>query len=304
MISESILYSIIIPHRNSIHFLPKLFSSIPERDEIEIILIDNSPERITKEQIGIDRVFNLLYSDPCRGAGGARNVGIENAHGKWLIFADADDYFTDNAFSIFDSRKESDADIVYTCMSGVYIDTGERSKRGDGYTNLVKGYLQGIRTETELRLKFASPCCKMLRRSFVYNYKLKYDEVPASNDMYFSLLSGYYAKIIEALDEVTYIATVSTGSLTQQRNLTVIESRYNVFLRYNKFLRDHSLSDYQYSVMYFLKQSLGFGVSHFFRFVGLLIRYKQNPFVNCSSWISTMKKIKDSEKKDAKYIVK
>lgn len=301
--SETVLYSIIIPHRNSIHFLPKLFSSIPERDEIEIILIDNSPKRITKEQIGIDRVFNLLYSDPSRGAGGARNVGIENAHGKWLIFADADDYFTDNAFSIFDSKKSSDADIVYTCMSGVYIDTGEKSKRGDGYTNLVKGYIQGFRSETELRLKFASPCCKMIRRSFVNNYKLKYDEVPAGNDMYFSLLSGYYAKKIEALDEVTYIATVSTGSLTKQRNLTIIESRYKVFLRYNKFVRDHSLSNYQYSVMYFLKQSYCLGISHFFRFIGLLIKYKQNPFINCYSWLATMKKIRVSEKKEAKYII-
>ena len=37
-----------------------------------------------------------------RTAGGARNEGIKIAKGKWVIFADADDYFEPNAFSSFD----------------------------------------------------------------------------------------------------------------------------------------------------------------------------------------------------------
>lgn len=301
---DKYLISVIIPHRDSIHFLPKLFSSIPNMDSIEILLIDNSTEPISKKQIGINRKYTLLYSDPNRGAGCARNVGIENAHGKWLIFADADDYFTDDAFRIFTEKKDSHADIVYTCMGGIYVDTGERSNRGDGYTNLVKGYLNGSRPEIELRLRFASPCCKMVKHELVKEYNLRYDEVPAGNDMYFSMLSGFYARCIEAIDAITYIATVSQGSLTKQRNLRVTESRYRVFLRYNKFLRENGLGAYQYSVMNFLKSSVSFGFIPFFRFLKLLIKYKQNPFLNCANWSSTFKKVKHSEKKDAKYITK
>ena len=90
-------FSIIIPHRDSVQYLPKLFSSIPDSDGIEIIIVDNSPEPISKDSIGVDREFQLLYSSPSRGAGGARNVGVENAHGKWLLFLDADDYFAEGA---------------------------------------------------------------------------------------------------------------------------------------------------------------------------------------------------------------
>ena len=118
------------------------------------------------------------------------------------------------------------------------------------------------------------------------------------------MLSGFYARGIDATDSVTYIATVSRGSLTKQRNLRVIESRYRVYLKCNKFLRKNDLGAYQNSVMYYLKCSIGFGLNHFLRFIYLLIKYKQNPFINCGNWITTFKKLNVSEKKDVKYITK
>ena len=89
----STLFSLIIPQRNALTTLPRLFNSVPEREDVEIILVDNSPEPITKEQVGIDRNYQLLWSSPTRFAGGARNEGIDHAKGEWLIFSDADDYF-------------------------------------------------------------------------------------------------------------------------------------------------------------------------------------------------------------------
>ena len=85
-------FSVIVPcWRGAIHFLPKLFDSIPERDGVEIIVVDNSLEPFAKDEVKTNRLFTLLQSSPERHAGGSRNVGIENASGKWLLFADADD---------------------------------------------------------------------------------------------------------------------------------------------------------------------------------------------------------------------
>jgi glycosyltransferase involved in cell wall biosynthesis len=85
---SSPLYSIIIPQHNSLHTIPWLLAGIPELEDIEILLADNTPTAVTKEEIGIDRDYNLLWSSPARCACGARNEGIDNTKGDLLIFSE------------------------------------------------------------------------------------------------------------------------------------------------------------------------------------------------------------------------
>lgn len=297
------VYSLIIPQRNSINTLPRLFASVPDREDIEILLVDNTPEPITKEQVGISRDYQLLWSSPTRFAGGARNEGMDHAKGKWLIFADADDYFAPNAFEVFEQYRNSDADIIYFCADGVYPETGERSEQADLYTNLVSNYLKKPNNEWGLRLSFHVPWAKMVRRSFVEENHIRYDEVVANNDDFFSLQSGYFAKKIEAVDKVVYLYVVSHGSLMRRRSYEVMRTRYEVILRCNKFKKQHGLSKYQGSVMYFLAESRHYGVKAMWEFFTMLFKYHQNPFIGMSNWFKTAKRIKNKERKDAAFIV-
>lgn len=300
----NVIFSIIVPQRNSIDTIPRLMNSIPEREDIEIIIVDNTPTPITKEEIGIDRDYQLLWSAPERHAGGARNVGIENAHGKWLLFADADDYFADGAFEVFFSKAESDAEIVYTGMGGIYPETGEKSDRGDVYAKLVHDYLTGEKTEEDLRLNFVSPCCKMVSRGLVERHHIRYDEIRAANDAYFSHVSGYYATQIEAVDFVSYIATVSKGSLTMRRDYEVIKSRLYATLHCNQFLKRIGCSRRQYSIMYALYESKHYGLKAFFEFCGMIISFRQNPLIGCKHWLNSLKNSSVQDMKNKKYIVR
>ena len=271
--------TVIIPHRNSLSFLPKLFSTIPKDERLEIILVDNSPKPISKDDIGIDREYTLIFSSPERGAGGARNEGVKNAKGKWLVFADADDFFTENAFDSFFSHIDSSHDVIYFGMNGVYVDTGEYSDRGDQYTNMVKQYLSGQLEEEYLRYFFASPCSKMVKQSLVTEHNILFDEVKANNDDYFALMVGYYAKSIGADDKVVYTATVSRGSISNKRDAGSIQSRYGVLLRINSFLKKHNLNQYQRSVANCLLQALRVSPRLFFHFIFQAIKNKQNLFI-------------------------
>lgn len=295
-------FSVIIPHRNSLHFLPKLFSTLPDSEKIEIILVDNSDVPIKKEDVQTNKNFKLVYSSPERGAGGARNVGIDHSNGKWLVFVDADDYLPENAFETFYSQFNSDAELIFFCMDGIYSDTGEHSDRGDAYTQLVKDYLSGKRDEMDIRLNFFSPCSKMVRKSLVDKHHLRYDEVVAGNDAYFSLLAGYYATKIHAVDKVTYIATVSKGSLTKRLDFEVIKSRFVVNLRINKFLRDKKLSVYQNSSMIYIFQARNLRFNEKLEFVKLLVQYKQNPFIGFKKWFKTYLSYRKNTKRDKKYL--
>lgn len=298
-------FSVIVPvWRSAIKFLPKLFDSIPPKEGIEIIVVDNSRESVSREEIKSNREIVFLHSAPERHAGGSRNDGMNVAQGKWLIFADADDYFTPNAFDVFYSKLNTDAEIVYTGMGGVFEDTGEQSDRGDKYTIMVHRYCEGEINDTVLRTKFSSPCCKMVSHALVDRHCLRYDEIRASNDSYFSLASGCYAKKIEAVDAITYIATVNHGSLTQHRDFEVIYSRLYARLKCNYFLRNNDKKDYQGSVMVFLYEARHFTLRQQFALWKMIFKFKQNPLIGWRRWGKTMDKVQSVEMRDSKYLVK
>lgn len=297
-------FSVIIPQRNAVGTLPRLLASIPQSEKIEIIIVDNTPTPISKSDIHFNGEYTLLWSSPDRHAGGARNVGIDNAHGKWLLFADADDFYTDDAFDVYYSMLNTEAEIVYTGMGGVYEDTGEPSNRGDRYAKAVHDYLSGNLSELELRLHFSSPCCKMVSHDLVNRHHLRYDEVVASNDMYFSMLTGYYAKSITAVDRITYIATVNRGSLTRRRDYAVSLSRFKVALRYNKFLREHELTRYQSSIMLRYKEVCSHGFKSTCKATYFLWKYRQNPFIGCSRWFNSYKGKRKLDAQESQYITK
>lgn len=298
-------FSVIIPvWRGAIKYLPRLINSIPEKEGIEIIVVDNSREPVMRDEIESPRDFLFLHSAPERHAGGSRNDGIAAAKGKWLLFADADDFFTEDAFDVFYSHIDSKAEIIYTKPEGLYEDTRERSDRGDHYANLVHDYCAGTVCEEDLRLNFGTPWCKMIRHELVKRESLAFDEIRACNDIYFSLTSGYYAKTIEADDRVTYIVTVNHGSLTQHRDYEVMKARLAGKLHCNRFLKDHGLGNRQRSIMFAFSEARHFGIRPFFEMMGMIIKAHQNPFVGISRWGGTAKVSQTRDKNHSRYIVK
>ena len=112
------------------------------------------------------------------------------------------------------------------------------------------------------------------------------------------------AKKIEAVDTITYIATVNRGSLTKRRDYEVIKARLYSKLHCNEFLRKHGCANKQHSVMFALAESRHYGISKMFEFVKLIIKFHQNPFIGWKNWIHTSKNKTIANAKDSKYIIK
>ena len=91
-------YSIIIPHYNIPHLLERALSSIPSRQDTEIIVVDDSSSEENKLKLRTvckesSKLVRLLEQPKNMGGGAARNAGMDIAIGDFLLFLDADDFF-------------------------------------------------------------------------------------------------------------------------------------------------------------------------------------------------------------------
>ena len=276
-------YSIVIPHKNCVPLLQRCLDSIPQRDDIQVIIIDDvsdltNGERSLMESFQNDRT-QVVFLTETKYAGGARNVGLTLAEGKWVVFADSDDFFTNDAFDIFDDYKDSDYDIVFFGHSSCYSDDlkpamrlGDRAKYLDEFVKT-----QSERADKQLRYRNPSPTSKMIRNAFIKAKALKFEEIKTSNDSMFSLLSGYYAKAIAGDNRVVYCSTIRRGSLTQTKNRENTYCRYAEMVREYVFFREHQLEDmYPWVTSYVFHSLIDFGFKEFKRYLKLARENKVN----------------------------
>ena len=119
-------FSIIIPHKEIPDLLMRCLKSIPVSEDIQVIVVDDNS---TGADTYLDKYPELSrpYLEFVRttkggGAGYARNVGLEHAKGKWILFADADDFFVDDMYGIICSYADSEADVIFFKNKAVLSD--------------------------------------------------------------------------------------------------------------------------------------------------------------------------------------
>lgn len=238
---KNFTYTIIIPHKNIPSLLQRCLDSIPLRDDIQIIVVDdNSDSSIVdfKQFPGYNRINTEIYlTKENKGAGYARNVGITYAKGTWIIFADADDFFTPDLLSICDSYKDSIYDMIIFDTCSAFSDSlQETEKRED----IIDSYLNKL-DENILRYVSHTVWGKMFRRKIISDNHILCDEVAASNDVLFAGLMGLYAKAIKFDNRIGYCCTIRSGSICTKLSLTNISARIFVARKFNSILKTHHI---------------------------------------------------------------
>jgi len=241
-------YSIIIPHHNIPHLLKRCLDSIPRREDIQIIIIDDNSDSAKvdfKKFPGLeDPKVHLIFSKKGKGAGAARNEGLEVAKGKWLIFVDSDDFLTENALNIWDRYLTSDFDIVYSMVTSVDCETLQLSDRHLEKENSYRKYKESKdKLSLWLRYSYTEPWGKLIKREFIIKNNIKFQESKVANDFLFSIKSGYYANRITFCEDMFYKYTVRSGSLSnnQYDSKEKVYSRLEVYYTVEKFAKVHGI---------------------------------------------------------------
>ena len=119
---ENFLISIVIPVYNAEKYLEQCLNSIKNQTykNFEVILvndgsIDNS-ESICKVFVESDTRFRY-YLKANGGASSARNLGLDNAQGKYITFIDADDWVDENHLEVLiNNIKENNSDMAVSSI--------------------------------------------------------------------------------------------------------------------------------------------------------------------------------------------
>lgn len=264
-------YSVVVPYRDKYDLFIKAVESIPDRGDIQIIIVDNAPQPLAQGEIPTKHLSDVVYtkSSPTKGAGCARNKGLEYVEGKYTLFLDADDYFTKEAFASFDNYLEKEYDIVYFNCTSIRLDDGTKSDRHITYQHLLEGWLKN---HDNLRIRYCwnVPWAKLYRTEFVLKGNFKFEEIRVHNDAWFSTVTGHYAKEIYGDDTIVYVVTEGgTGqSLVKMVNKETAFTRYCARIRINKFLKSVGRYDMHIRLLGSLKLALTrFGLKEFWRYL-------------------------------------
>lgn len=242
------IVSIIVPHFESVEKLKRLLSTAPRESGFEIIVIDDKSvmeERAYYEMSRSSeyRHAQFLHNDTnAKGAGVCRNIGMSVATGEWLLFADADDFFSSSVESNIKGFINSDYDLVFFKVDSVCENIKTRSDRHLRPNKFLERYLCDPKTkknELAVRYKMHGPCAKLIKKSFVERNKIEFDHTKASNDVMFSTKVGAYANRFYVSKNCFYTIVKNRNSLTETATDEVFFARLLVNARYHQFLNKH-----------------------------------------------------------------
>ena len=263
----SVNYSIIIPHKDIPKLLVRCIDSIPERDDIQVIVVDdNSDDADTylEKYPELSRPdVEFCFTKEGKGAGYARNVGLKHAIGKWIMFADADDFFLSEWTSITDQFLNSDADIVQFRIDDVL-------SRNDclWHNESLDCYVAGKKTERDVLFSNITCWAKMINSSFLQRNNILFEEVKCGNDVAFGFQIAVWSNRILICPYAIYDVTYREGSLTTIRNRESSWIRYKTGKHAYAFAAEHGYQRFElpYAIEV-LKAWRQLGLKDFFYFI-------------------------------------
>lgn len=192
-------FSIIIPAFNASAYLERsvnsVFSQGLKEEQFEVIIVNDGSTDETQsiaEKLKINQGNIRVFSQQNKGLGGARNTGIKNSTGEFVIFLDADDIIAVNSLQKILSFLPEDFDILELSSFNIGEDSVVIRKFIPDNIGVA---LNGI--DYYLKQKnIPSVCNKIYRNSFLKENNLFFKEQIFIEDFEFNTRAFFLAKKI------------------------------------------------------------------------------------------------------------
>ncbi|AKP04361.1 hypothetical protein ABB45_11760 (plasmid) [Companilactobacillus farciminis] len=245
--STEMKLSIIIPHFNYGFGVKKILKSIQsssfDKRCVEILFVDDkSDQKKINELRESANKFNLNVKiienrSKYKGAGICRNIGLDNASGKWIIFADSDDHFVNDFYSKVSKYFDSKYDMVYFPPTS----TDELGNIGSRHVTYISYFGEYLKNNDADYLKYSLTVIwsRMYKKDFLNNNNIRCDNDLVSNDVMFAVRAGLYSSDIKVDDNIIYSWDFNSHSITTSMSREKFLINVKVFIKSNRFLKDN-----------------------------------------------------------------
>lgn len=230
---QSPLFSIIVPVFKVEKYLSRCIDSILSQTftDFELLLVDDgSPDNsghICDKYALVDyrvRVFHKKNG----GVSSARNLGLDNAKGKWIVFCDSDDWVENTWLESYHNVINKNFDIIFQG----YIQEYHTHHQVHCIRNAPNKYIDKILLLEQKDL-LGWTWCKIFKTSIIEDNKIRFNTTLNINeDLLFTLQYCYYARSISILPIEKYHYIIYEDSLTKRKH------PYKELQNKNKLIKD------------------------------------------------------------------
>lgn len=293
-------YSFVIPHKDIPDLLRRCIASIPRRDDIEIIIVDDaSDSEVVNERTMADVMdqpdVKMIFTKENGGLSYVRNVGLSHATGKWIFIADADDFLMPGALEMLDKYKDSDADVVCFHVCGKDCYTLEPRDRGLKYNGCMDRAVAGEISMNKLLAHAVTTWTKMVKRELYIRHNIRFQEdTRIWTDVYWAKLLALKALNIEVSPDVLYCVTERRTNMSNTYvSKEYMKQMYYVIKTSNRLVVDNGKVEYVSNIDYFFKKIRGLSLLMYWKYFFLSL-------VDGTFYLTTMK---CSHKQRLNYLV-
>ena len=191
--------SVIVPVYKVEKYLPECIDSILAQTftDFELILVDDgSPDnsgKICDDYAARDSRIRVFHKEN-GGVSSARNLGLDNARGEWIMFVDSDDWIESGMLNAFlNSIIGENVDFVYCCLLLDKPRSSVKIKQGDVGVFSSEEILYGLLSGAGVG---GGPCCKLYRNSILNEFRVRFNEdISIFEDLLF--VAQYIKRIIK-----------------------------------------------------------------------------------------------------------
>lgn len=231
---SALAITVVVPMYNCEAYADEQLVSLSKQtfEDFEVICVDDGSTDATldrvKEFCAADRRFRYITKEN-GGAGSARNAGLDAAVGKYVIFLDADDAYSERMLEeLYSAAGRHDADITI-CKFYWQDDLLGQATSSRGLSQVL-AKSEGAVHPGDIPHLFTctnpSPINKLYRRDFLDAIGLRYTTRKIAQDLTFTFSALPLANRIVGVDKE--LATVRTGvdndSITSGRHKHALEA--------------------------------------------------------------------------------